>query len=105
MVINSLGNGGSTLQLFSVPLVLGAKEREEEGQGRGWRSRRDSGGKGETETKPERETMTLEVTHSYPELSRSEGRIMKGFPCLLQPEDNPMATAPFLIPFSVCCMS
>lgn len=49
--------------------------------------------------------MTLEVTHSYPELPQSEGRIMKGFPCLLQPEDNPMATAPFLIPFSVCCMS
>ena len=35
MVINSLGNGGYTLRLFSPPLVLGAKEGEEEGWGLG----------------------------------------------------------------------
>lgn len=105
MVINSLGNGGSTLQLSSVPLVLGAKEREEEGRRTGVEEERQRREEGDRETKPERETMTLEVTHSYPELPQSEGRIMKGFPCLLQPEDNPMATTPFLIPFSVCCMS
>lgn len=57
------------------------------------------------ETKPERETMTLEVTRSYHERPQSERKNNEGFPCLLQPEDNPLATSPFLIPFSVCYMS
>ena len=40
---------------------------------------------GDRETDPERETMTLEVTYSYPELPQSEGRIMKGFPAFYSP--------------------
>lgn len=69
------------------------------GCGRQWRK------EGDRETKPEREPMTLEVTPSYHERPQSEGKNNEGFPCLRQPEDNPMATAPFLIPFSVCCVS
>lgn len=47
MVINSLGNGGSTLRLFCLPLVLGAKEREEEGWGEGGETVKGRGRQGD----------------------------------------------------------
>lgn len=74
MVINSLGTGGFSLRLFCLSLVLRAMERKgEAGGGRQWGKERDR------ETKPERETMTLEVTHSYHEHPHSE-KNNEGFP-------------------------
>lgn len=76
MVINSLGNGGSTRRLFCLSSVLEAKERGGGGvrvRERQWRE------EGDRETKPEREPMTLKVTHSYHELPQSEGKDNEGF--------------------------
>lgn len=57
---------GSCLSSF-----LGAKEG-------GWVGKRQWREEGDRETKPERETMTLEVTHSYHELPQSEGKNNEG---------------------------
>lgn len=67
-VIDSSGTGGFTSSLFLVSFFGPGSEGEGGGRGGGETVK----GRGRQEPKPEHETMTLEVTHSYPELRGSE---------------------------------
>lgn len=53
---------------------------------------------GDRETKPERETMTLEVTHSYPELPQSEGKNNEGFSLFSTARGQPYGHSTFSNP-------